>query len=195
MVPSVPRRPPIETGEAYHGFIPERLARMVEAQPLNIDALQVTLRGYQAFGARYALLQRRILLGDEMGLGKTIIALAVMAHLLAEEDASHFLVVAPNSVLFNWRHEVEQRLALPARILHGTSLSGEGRAWRSKGGVGITTYGTLQKVALPPDALPLFVVDEAHYVKNPQAGRSINVSNLLSQVDRVMFMTGTPLEN
>ncbi len=188
-------RPRVETGEAHHGFMPERLARMVEEQPLNAAWLDVNLRGYQDFGARYALLQRRILLGDEMGLGKTIVALAVMAHLLAEEQASHFLVVVPNSVLFNWRHEIEQRLPIPARTLHGNSLWREGREWRNDGGVGITTYGTLHNVRLPVDELPLLVVDEAHYVKNPNAKRTVNVGKLLERTERVMFMTGTPLEN
>ena len=183
------------TGQAHHGFMPERLARMVEEQPLNASSLAVNLRGYQDFGARYALLQRRILLGDEMGLGKTIIALAVMAHLLEEEQASHFLVVAPNSVLFNWRHEIEQRLPMPARTLHGNSLWRDGRDWRNAGGVGITTYGTLHRISLPPGELPLLVVDEAHYVKNPDAKRTINVGRLLPRTERVMFMTGTPLEN
>jgi hypothetical protein len=188
-------RPPVETGQAHHGFMPERLARMVEEQPLNASSLDVNLRGYQDFGARYALLQRRILLGDEMGLGKTIIALAVMAHLLEEEQATHFLVAAPNSVLFNWRHEIEQRLPIPARTLHGTSLLSDGRQWRNDGGVGITTFGTLHQVKLPVDELPLLVVDEAHFVKNPEAKRTINVGKLLPRTDRVMFMTGTPLEN
>lgn len=187
--------PPIETGQAHHGFMPERLARMVEEQPLNASSLDVNLRGYQDFGARYALLQRRILLGDEMGLGKTIIALAVMAHLIEEEQATRFLVVTPNSVLFNWRHEIEQRLPMPAKTLHGDSLWRDGRAWRNEGGVGITTYGTLHRIDLPIGDLPLLVVDEAHYVKNPDAKRTINVGKLLPRTQRVMFMTGTPLEN
>ena len=182
-------------GKANHGFMPERLARMVEEQPLNASSLDVNLRGYQDFGARYALLQRRILLGDEMGLGKTIIALAVMAHLIEEEQATHFLVVAPNSVLFNWRHEIEHRLPMPARTLHGNMLLRDSSEWRSQGGVGITTYGTLHRIGLPNGELPLIVVDEAHYIKNPTAKRTINVGTVLPRADRVMFMTGTPLEN
>lgn len=185
----------VETGNAYHGFVPERLARMVEEQLLNTSSLNVTLRGYQAFGARYALLQRRVLLGDEMGLGKTIVALAVMTHLAEEEDARHFLVVAPNSVLFNWRHEVELRTSMSAHVLHGTSVMRQSHDWRRSGGVAITTFGTLHKVGLPDGQLPLLVIDEAHYVKNPKTKRSQNVVSIMPTVDRVMFMTGTPLEN
>ena len=76
------------------------------------------LRGYQAFGARFALSQGRAILGDEMGLGKTIEALAAIGHLHAG-GAAHSLVVCPASVLANWAHEVEQRSRLRAFRLHG----------------------------------------------------------------------------
>ncbi|MDN5746582.1 MAG: SNF2-related protein, partial [Nocardioidaceae bacterium] len=46
------------------------------------------------FAARFALVQRRVVIGDEMGLGKTIEALAVIAHLWST-GADRFLVVCP----------------------------------------------------------------------------------------------------
>jgi len=39
------------------------------------------------------------------------------------------------------------------------------------------------------------VVDEAHYVKNPEAQRTKNVTNLSDHTERLLFMTGTALEN
>jgi len=62
---------------------------------------RLRLRGYQSFGIRFALVQRRVVLGDEMGLGKTIQSIATMAH-LAARAATHFLVVCRASVLANW---------------------------------------------------------------------------------------------
>ena len=41
----------------------------------------------------------------------------------------------------------------------------------------------------------LLVVDEAYYIKNPKARRSINVKNLSAHAERLLFMTGTALEN
>lgn len=41
----------------------------------------------------------------------------------------------------------------------------------------------------------MLVVDEAHYVKNPFAKRTKRVAALANRTDRVLFMTGTPLEN
>ena len=81
-------------------------------QVLRTEALTVALRGYQSFGARFALVQRKVVLGDEMGLGKTIEALAVLAHLWAT-GATHFLVVCPPGVLVNWLREVAARSTSP----------------------------------------------------------------------------------
>ena len=44
-------------------------------------SLRLHLRGYQLFGAKYLIAQRRCVLGDEMGLGKTVQAMAAMTHL------------------------------------------------------------------------------------------------------------------
>ncbi len=41
----------------------------------------------------------------------------------------------------------------------------------------------------------MLVVDEAHYIKNPEARRSINVKNISMRAERLLFMTGTALEN
>ena len=41
----------------------------------------------------------------------------------------------------------------------------------------------------------MLVVDEAHYIKNPSAARSKNVVQIAEHADRMLFMTGTALEN
>ena len=69
--------------EAAEGFLPQDIVDRVHHQELDETFLRVSLRGYQSFGARYALVQRKVILGDEMGLGKTVQAIAVMAHLEA----------------------------------------------------------------------------------------------------------------
>ncbi|WP_272945951.1 SNF2-related protein, partial [Lacticaseibacillus paracasei] len=87
--------------------------------------LTAHLLGWQAFGVRYALAQRRILLGDEMGLGKTLEALGVITARLAQGD-THALVVAPIGVLANWQREVAKHTMLTAYLIHG-----ETAAWHS----------------------------------------------------------------
>ena len=42
--------------------------------------------------------------------------------------------------------------------------------------------------------LPL-IVDEAHYIKNPEAKRTLETVEICTHADNILFMTGTALEN
>lgn len=181
---------------ATQGFIAAEIAERVQAHPLDTSMLKdVSLRGYQAFGARFALCQQRVMLGDEMGLGKTIEALAALSHHWAE-GASHFLVVCPASVLVNWTHEARRHSHFDAYRLHGDEMKRNLLAWARRGGIGVTTYQALSSVAVPDGTeVAAMVVDEAHYVKNPSALRTRAVAAWLPRVSRVLFLTGTPMEN
>ncbi|MEV2235867.1 DEAD/DEAH box helicase [Streptomyces phaeochromogenes] len=208
--------------EAAEGFLPAEVADRVHAQGLDDTHRRVSLRGYQSFGARFALAQRRVVLGDEMGLGKTVQAIAVLAH-LAADGHKHFLVVCPASVLINWTREIRSRSTLRAVPVHGPGRQDAYAEWRERGGVAVTTFDVLYSLpdpdpdpnsdrvngargargtkgatgpagipAAPPAAL---VVDEAHYVKNPDARRSRAVARWTDRCERVLFLTGTPMEN
>jgi superfamily II DNA or RNA helicase len=181
--------------EAVHGHIPSEIAERIDTHGLDTSLLAVSLRGYQAFGARFALAQSRAILGDEMGLGKTVEALAAIGHLHAG-GATHSLVVCPASVLVNWAHEVEQHSRLRAFRLHGADRRRNLRAWERHGGVGVVTYDSLKSLVLPDGiSVALLVADEAHYLKNPAAKRTQATLRHISAVDRVLLLTGTPMEN
>ncbi|MFE3072616.1 DEAD/DEAH box helicase [Streptomyces sp. NPDC059247] len=180
---------------AAEGFLPEAVAGRVRAQRLDDTHLRVSLRGYQSFGARFVLAQRKVLLGDEMGLGKTVQAIAVLAH-LAAEGQSHFMVVCPVGVLVNWTREIEARSTLRVTLLHGPDRHLAFADWKGRGGVGVTTFDALRGFPAPGGGeVGLFVVDEAHSVKNPEAKRSQAVALWTARCERVLFMTGTPMEN
>lgn len=196
---------------AAEGFLPAEIATRVREQPLDDTHLRVSLRGYQSFGARFALAQRRVILGDEMGLGKTIQAVAALAH-LAARGRTHFLVVCPAGVLVNWTREIRARSTLRAVPLHGTDRHEAFAEWRTRGGVGVTTYDALRGFsptapetgsptapepgAVHPYGRPaMLVVDEAHYAKNPETRRSQAVATWAQHAERVLFLTGTPMEN
>jgi SNF2 family DNA or RNA helicase len=183
--------------EAGQGFLPAEIAEQVRVFPLDQSRLKTSLRGYQAFGAKFALVQERVILGDEMGLGKTMQSLAAMCH-LAAKGATHFLVVCPASVVVNWTREVERHTLLEARRVHGPGEKREAaqQEWAARGGVAVTTFEGLR--AMPEDldvSVAMMVVDEAHYVKNPNALRTQAVSEWAARSRRVLFLTGTPMEN
>ncbi|MER8188631.1 DEAD/DEAH box helicase [Kitasatospora sp. NPDC094015] len=185
---------PVEDG-ASEGFLPEELSDRVRAEPLDDTQCTVSLRGYQAFGARFALRQKRVIIGDEMGLGKTVQAIAAMAHLRTQGSA-HFIVVCPASVLINWTREIESRSTLRAYRFHGQEREAASEEWLRNGGVAVVTFDGLRRLQVPSElAVGMVVVDEAHYVKNHKAQRSLAVAAWTDRVERVLFLTGTPMEN
>ena len=92
------------------------------ALPVGLNA---ELRPYQQDGLNWLQFLREYnlggILGDDMGLGKT---LQTLAHVLLEKEAGRAdrpsLVVAPTSLMFNWRREAA-RFAPDLRVLvlHG----------------------------------------------------------------------------
>jgi superfamily II DNA or RNA helicase len=181
--------------EAGQGFIPADIARRVNRYPLDLSLMRASLRGYQAFGAKFALCQERAMLGDEMGLGKSVEALAAMCHLHVEGHR-HFLVVCPASVLVNWTHEISRHSELRSHRLHGPDRQQNLRAWARTGGIAVTTYDSLKSLSRPPGVdLGMLVVDEAHYAKNMSAERTKAVRQWAGTTNRVLFLTGTPMEN
>jgi SNF2 family DNA or RNA helicase len=181
--------------EASQGFIPAEIAQRVNQQPLDLSLMRASLRGYQAFGAKFSLAQGKAMLGDEMGLGKSVEALAAMCHLRLQ-DEKHFLVVCPASVLVNWAHEVRRHSELTPYRLHGADRQRNFHEWARLGGVAVTTYDSLRSLPKPGGIrLAMLVVDEAHYAKNPAAERTKAVRDWIIRTGRVLFLTGTPMEN
>ena len=178
-----------------YGLSTEILAD-VEGTELDLEGLKCTLRNYQIWGVKYILRQSKVLLGDEMGLGKTIQALAAMVHLRNHEE-THFLVVCPASVITNWCREIESKSDLDVIKIHGNFKNDMIGIWKSQGGVAVTNYESLAGLLDMEEnfRISMVIVDEAHYVKNFAAKRSKNVMDICTHTDRILFMTGTPMEN
>ena len=182
------------TDDAVYG-LPEDLAREIQDQDFFPNGLLCELRRYQEWGVKYALHQERVLLGDEMGLGKTIQAIATMVS-LRNTGATHFVVVCPASVITNWCREIRKMSLLSVTKIHGAGRSAALRSWIKTGGVAVTTYETTGHFRLAEDfKFSMLVVDEAHYIKNPEAQRTMNVKKIGEHAERLLFMTGTALEN
>ena len=175
--------------------LPEDLAHEIQQQPLNLEGLRCELRRYQEWGVKYAIHQQRVLLGDEMGLGKTVQAIAAMVS-PRNEGATHFVVVCPASVLSNWCREINKHSDLSVIMVHGSSRSASVSKWIEEGGVAVTTYETTGAIELDDNfKYNYMVVDEAHYIKNRDAQRTVNVRKLCQKAEKILFMTGTAIEN
>src|ERR1019366_10565209 len=75
---------------------------------------------YQELGAIFAACRGRVVLADDMGLGKTVQALAAAELLRRRRGIQRVLVVAPASVKYQWKTEIEKFTDLPAQVIDGS---------------------------------------------------------------------------
>ena len=165
--------------------------------PKNFKA---ELRGYQQQGLNWLQFLREYelagILADDMGLGKTVQALA---HIATEKAAgrltSPILVIAPTSLMANWRMEAEKFAPkLKVLTLHGSERK-ELFGQIMKHDIVLTTYPLLprDKDALLANNYHTVILDEAQTIKNARAKITQIVSQL--KAEHRLCMTGTPLEN
>ncbi|WP_119394872.1 DEAD/DEAH box helicase [Salinibius halmophilus] len=178
----------------------QRVAQLKKelSQPLPAKVstqLQASLRDYQVQGLQWLQQLERAgfngLLADDMGLGKT---LQIIAHICANEARTlPVLVVAPTSLLSNWRSELEKFAPhLNCAVWHGGDRHEIDIAQQD---VVITTY-TMARVdgeILQAQPWHYLVVDEAQQVKNH---RSLAAKALrLFSANQIIALSGTPVEN
>lgn len=162
--------------------------------PVGIKA---TLYPYQEDGFRWMdfMLQERCgcILGDEMGLGKTLQIITLITKHISPDN--HFLIVAPVTLLENWRREFS-KFAPDVKVLvhHGSSRTGFYKNFLTYDVV-VISYGTAvsDQAILNMLKWKLVVLDEAQNIKNPGASRSKAVKKLNREVG--IAVTGTPFEN
>jgi superfamily II DNA or RNA helicase len=154
------------------------------------------LRDYQCEGLGWMEFLREFgfggCLADDMGVGKTAQVLAVLESRRADGHGPS-LVVAPKSLMFNWRAE-SQRFTPQLRVLEHTGLARD-TALISEHDLILTTYGTLLRDAaqLAQIGFDYVVLDEAQAVKN-SATASAKAVRLLRGTHR-LALSGTPVEN
>lgn len=180
-------------GSGKHGNQSKEFADIINKVGIDLTEIKLPPRNFQIFGAKFALKQKRILLGDDMGSGKTFQAIMVINHLM-KNNKSHFIVIAPASVQKNWENEIKKFSNIDVLQLHGASRLSNVNKWKKDGGIGITTFQTAPRLNLDNVMIDCLVVDEAHYIKNPGAKRSKFAYALSKKSEYVIYMTGTPIE-
>jgi len=167
---------------------------------------------HQLTGVREMARMRNFLLADDMGLGKSLQALTVACVDIAREWASRIIVVAPATLKGNWADEIEKFTTLPYLILgqeedkkkpgHYKKLGPKDRdkqllEFQIMEGpkVLICNYEQLIPHLKQLNALrfDICIYDEAHYMKNYKAKRTI--AALALEGNRHMLLTGTPMLN
>jgi SWI/SNF-related matrix-associated actin-dependent regulator 1 of chromatin subfamily A len=134
--------------------------------PQNVIDLHQDYLPFQKAGVAYASQRPNTLIADEMGLGKTIQAIGTIT---LDPTINKILVVVPAFLKINWGREIKKWLTRPLTI--GTASSD----YLPDTDIVVTNYDILSR---NPDQLrsikwDLIVVDEAHYVKNYKAQRTV----------------------
>lgn len=191
----------IETEKRYEPSFRKLLHRLKspEEQVYEVpEKLNATLRPYQEIGYQWfkSLSEYHLggILADDMGLGKTVQAIA---YLLSEESGWPHLVVAPSSVVYNWRNEFHKFAPhLKVAVIAGPKHERQQAIKENgKADVWITSYGTLrQDIALYQGRrFHTLILDEAQYIKNYATKTSQAIRRLVAQ--NRFALTGTPIEN
>lgn len=174
-----------------------------EGQEYELPAgLEAVLRDYQEYGFQWMKTLGHYkfggILADDMGLGKTIQCIAfILSEKETKKDAGPSLVVAPASLVYNWRNEIRKFApSLKTEVLAGTPQERSEFLKSSEGAdILITSYPTLRRDIefYRENDFHILILDEAQAVKNYATKASRAVREV--KADIRFALSGTPIEN
>lgn len=164
---------------------------------------------------------RGILIADEVGLGKTIEAGLIWTELRSREDARRLLVVCPAMLREKWQQELADRFGVDARLCNAEEtvdlLEQASRNPRAAFAAIASTQGLRSLASSAEDdegaddtpggrlrrlvedgtgeaaPLDLVIVDEAHYMRNPET-QTARLGQMLRRVaDNLVLLSATPV--
>lgn len=173
------------------GYLPE-----LEKVRLNWPC---ELMPFQRDGIRALIEKRRLLLSDDMGLGKTVQSIAAIRILKALGKIESALVVAPTSILEQWRRELDRWAPELSAIIVRGSPNDRRWQWMARKDVTLASYEVLRRdknlmasACAQEKAWDVAVLDEAQRIKNRN---STSEAAKAIPRRRSWALTGTPIEN
>ena len=160
--------------------------------------VQDQLYPFQRRGVAFLLLHRRAVLADDMGLGKTVQAIAALRRLYRFGRIRSCLVVAPRTLLANWRRELSrwapELIADESGIRDSSLTAASWHGFLARSHVVLASYEEVRDLRAcleekPPD---LIVADEAHRLRKADS----QVSQAVRRIDPdwLWLLSGTPVE-
>jgi len=150
---------------------------------------------HQKVAIEKLLANNRFILADDMGVGKSLSA--VIASL--EGNFKKVLIVCPATLKINWKREIEIYTDKKILIV-------EGRKWGHTFDYYIINYDIIKNYhsvdkkdkdsdynLLVNENFDLAIVDEAHYLSNTSANRTLLLNDVLEKIPKVWLLTGTPM--
>jgi len=162
---------------------------------------------------------RGLLIADEVGLGKTIEAGLIWTELRARVDARRLLVVCPKMLCDKWRLELRNRFGVDAVIVDACELTKELEQPRPQFPASQAMIASMQGIRPPLDweeeaandsarrrlakvlneaagqepLLDLVIIDEAHYLRNPETATHQLGRFLREVAEHVVLLSATPI--
>ncbi|MCU0446575.1 MAG: DEAD/DEAH box helicase [Microscillaceae bacterium] len=177
----------------------ELINSLLENEKVTLpQGLNAQLRPYQSRGYEWLYKNAQLgfgsLLADDMGLGKTLQVITFLLKLKEEGELAKkkALMVVPTTLLGNWQKEIQKFApSLQAQIYHGTNRKLD----IENHDLILTTYGLVRSDAdiFSRIKWAMLGIDEAQNIKNVQTEQTKAVKKL--KADRVLAMSGTPVEN
>ena len=162
-----------------------------------------------------------ILIADEVGLGKTIEAGLIWTELRSRFDARRLLVICPAVLCDKWKAELSERFGVNAEICSAKNLLEKINCHRRGDLEEFATIVSLQGIRPPrkwdDDKAPstggaaelarmlddlasedpifdLVIIDEAHYLRNPES-QTAKLGSLIRPVsDGLVMLSATPIQ-
>ena len=133
----------------------------------------------------------KFILADDMGLAKT--GSSIIASI--EANPNKTLVICPASLKQNWKREIE--------IYSNKSIYiCEGKNYDDSADYVIINYDIIknfhslkskEESIIQKSKFDLVIIDECHYIKNPQASRTKLINDICKDIKKIWLLTGTPL--
>ena len=191
----------LQHAQRFEAFLAQ-LRGFEKVQPLAVPAgMALPLRPYQqqgyewlAFLASYGL---NGILADDMGLGKTAQTIALLTRMKEQSGPAPALIVAPTSLLDNWRAEFAKFSPSMTTMIYRGSLSRRDRLRADMANVDVVlgTYATVRNDAQLLAEAPwrYVILDEAHFIKNSAAVTTKAIKTIPAR--HRLALTGTPIQN
>ncbi len=125
---------------------------------------------------------QRYLLADEVGLGKTIEAgILIRQCLLDCGDGAFILIIVPDALVPQWRHELDEKFFLGANLDRGIRV------------IALSDHDGIRPLLARATML---VIDEAHHLTGKRAGSDpglyADVAAAAPSIERILLLSATP---
>ena len=162
-----------------------------ENAEIEILGIKGILYPFQKAGVKYAINNKKIIIGDQPGLGKSCQAIVAIHHFNAYPN----ITLVPNNVKYKWRDKEWQYWVDKECQIIETNDKEEIIKKKLQSEIIICNYNTLSKFIdlISQIKFQSIICDESHFLKEKKTKRTQGVINLLKKQDIPirLLLTGT----